>query len=47
MVASDQEFEDESNKYGFVDMTIGKEKEKKQQDAIGNMAGTFKKLNVD
>lgn len=46
LMADDQRMEEES-KYGFVDYTIGNEVDKKQQDAITNMAGTFRKLNVD
>ncbi|KAK7092021.1 alpha-tocopherol transfer protein-like [Littorina saxatilis] len=45
LVQSDHEMEEES-KYGFVDYTIGHETNKKDQDAITNMAGTFRKLNV-
>nr|KAG5701287.1 hypothetical protein BaRGS_020649 [Batillaria attramentaria] len=46
LMADDHHMEEES-KYGFVDYTIGHEVNRNQQDAITNMAGTFKKLNVD
>ncbi|KAK7091538.1 alpha-tocopherol transfer protein-like [Littorina saxatilis] len=45
LMKSDHEMQDES-KYGFVDYTIGHETKKKEQDAITNMAGTFRKLEV-
>ncbi|KAK7489186.1 hypothetical protein BaRGS_00019564 [Batillaria attramentaria] len=46
MMSCDKQLEDES-KYGFVDYTIGHKVSRKEQDAITNMAGTFRKLNVD
>ena len=45
MLQCDREMEEES-KFGFVDYTIGQDNDNKQQDAITNMAGTFKKLAV-
>ncbi|XP_046573182.1 alpha-tocopherol transfer protein-like [Haliotis rubra] len=45
LVARDQEFEDDA-KFGFVSMTI-QHQSKKSQDAMENLPGTFKKLNVD
>lgn len=45
-MACDKQIEEES-KFGFVDYTLRKEVNENQQDAITNMAGTFKKLNVD
>jgi hypothetical protein len=32
------------SRYEFLDYTIGQQPDKKQEDAITSMAGTFKKL---
>ncbi|XP_067665575.1 alpha-tocopherol transfer protein-like [Haliotis asinina] len=45
LVAREQEFEDDA-KFGFVSMTM-QHQTKKCQDAMENLPGTFKKLNVD
>ena len=44
MMNSDEQMEEES-KFGFVDFTLSGQTEA-QEDAITNMAGTFKKLDV-
>jgi hypothetical protein len=43
MMGCDSQMEMES-RYGFLDYTIGQQSDKKQEDAISSMAGTFKKL---
>ena len=41
----DAEMEEES-KFGFVDYTIGHVADRRQQDAVTHMAGTFTKLHL-
>ncbi|XP_025091417.1 alpha-tocopherol transfer protein-like [Pomacea canaliculata] len=46
MMKCDEKMEKES-KFGFVDDTLGKDSDRKQQDAITNMVGSYKKLSTD